>query len=84
MDSCICPLQNSVDMAIIRSVWKTNINGSEFCVVKEDRNPEVLFSVVQNNDGVTTRITFRLSDSKSIDLAKFLANITTLDTKVLK
>ena len=65
-------------MAIIKTVWRAALNGSELCVVKEDQNPEVLFSINQEADGVTTRTTFRLSNEKASELAKILVGITTL------
>jgi len=65
-------------VAILRTVWKAKFNGSELCVVKEDQNAEVIFSISHDSGGVTERTTFRLLSAKAIDLARFLANITTV------
>ena len=61
--------------ALYRSTWKANLNGSELSVVKEDRNPEALFSIAHTKDGITERATFRLGNEQAMELARFLANI---------
>jgi len=70
--------------ALYHSTWKANLNGSELSVVKEDRNPEVLFSISHTEDGLTERTTFRLSNNQAMDLARFLANIITLNANLSK
>jgi hypothetical protein len=70
-------------MALLKHVWNVVLGSpgpeagatTELSVVREDRNPEILFSVVETNGAVRRRLTFSLSSGQAINLARFLAGV---------
>ena len=74
-------------MAIFKQVWNITLGESagqpgesaELSVVREDRKPEILISVVESRPGVRRRMTFSITGSQAMSLARFLAGIRPLD-----
>lgn len=69
-------------MAIIKQVWNARLVShgdedatAELAVVRQDRNDETLFSIVEATGPVRRRVTFSLSSNQAVDLARFLAGI---------
>jgi hypothetical protein len=50
----------------------------EFSVVREDRKPELLFSIMENQGPVRRRLTFALTTGQALGLARFLAGVSSL------
>lgn len=74
-------------MAILKQVWNARLSPArgvpeattvEFAVVREDRNPELLFSIMENQGPVRRRLTFALTTGQALGLARFLAGVSTL------
>jgi hypothetical protein len=73
-------------MAILKQVWRAALGApgthgdtiSELSVIREDRNPEILFSVMETRGPVRRRLTFALNASQAVALARFLAGVVSL------
>lgn len=71
-------------MAIVKSVWNAHLRSpgdadalAELSVVRQDRNDEILFSIVESGGAVRRRVTFGISSGQAMGLARFLAGIST-------
>lgn len=67
--------------AIFRSTIKLPITADKsLCVVREDRKPTVIFSIVDDaSKAFRRRTTFEISDRDALKLATWLANIIELN-----
>ncbi len=74
-------------MAILKQVWNAKLTPArgqteapsvEFSVVREDRKPELLFSIMENQGPVRRRLTFALTTGQALGLARFLAGVSSL------